>query len=166
MDYKKKLEFYVAAFVFLIGVFFTYQAFQIRPFLIDVVGPRALPLSLSILLIMGSLSIFLRAILGNVGKIQEGYGFKDSNVKRIISVIISGAIYVVCFWAFGYFLATLVTIGLIMMAFGHTNIIKIILFSLAASLIYQFIFMGLMGLYDPAGEVLDLRKYTNWIIGA
>ena len=115
---------------------------------------------------MGSLSIFLRAILGNVGKIQEGYGFKDSNVKRIISVIISGAIYVVCFWAFGYFLATFVTIGLIMMAFGHTNIIKIILFSLVASLVYQFIFMGMMGLYDPAGEVLDLRKYTNWIIGA
>ena len=53
-----------------------------------------------------------------------------------------------------------------MMAFGHTNIIKIILFSLIASLIYQFIFMGMMGLYDPAGEVLDLRKYTNWIIGA
>ena len=166
MDYKKKLEFYVAASVFLIGVFFTYQAFQIRPFLIDVVGPRALPLSLSILLIIGSLSIFLRAILGNVGKIQEGYGFQDSNVKRIISVIISGAIYVACFWAFGYFLATFVTIGLIMMAFGHTNIIKIILFSLIASLIYQFIFMGMMGLYDPAGEVLDLRKYTNWIIGA
>ena len=166
MDYKKKLEIYVAASVFLIGVFFTYQAFQIRPFLIDVVGPRALPLSLSILLIMGSLSIFLRAILGNVGKIQKGYGFKDSNVKRIISVIISGAIYVVCFWAFGYFLATLVTIGLIMMAFGHRNIFKIILFSLIASLIYQFIFMGMMGLYDPAGEVLDLRKYTNWIIGA
>ena len=166
MDYKKKLEFYVAASVFLIGVFFTYQAFQIRPFLIDVVGPRALPLSLSILLIIGSLSIFLRAILGNVGKIQKGYGFKDSNVKRIISVIISGAIYVFCFWAFGYFLATFVTIGLIMMAFGHTNIIKIILFSLIASLIYQFIFMGMMGLYDPAGEVLDLRKYTNWIIGA
>ena len=166
MDYKKKLEFYVAAAVFLIGVFFTYQAFQIRPFLIDVVGPRALPLSLSILLIIGSLSIFLRAILGNVGKIQEGYGFKDSNVKRIIAVIISGAIYVGCFWAFGYFLATFVTIGLIMMAFGHTNIIKIILFSLVASLIYQFIFMGMMGLYDPAGEVLDLRKYTNWIIGS
>ena len=166
MDYKKKLEFYVAASVFLIGVFFTYQAFQIRPFLIDVIGPRALPLSLSILLIIGSLSIFLRAILGNVGEIQEGYGFKDSNVKRIISVIISGAIYVVCFWAFGYFLATFVTIGLIMIAFGHTNIIKIILFSLVASLIYQFIFMGMMGLYDPAGEVLDLRKYTNWIIGA
>ena len=59
MDYKKKLEFYVAAFVFLIGVFFTYQAFQIRPFLIDVVGPRALPLSLSILLIMGSVLMLL-----------------------------------------------------------------------------------------------------------
>ena len=166
MGYKKKLELYVAAVVFLIGIFFTYQASQIRPFVNDVVGPRALPLTLSALLIIGASSILVRALLGHVGKIQEGYGFQDSNVKRIISVIISGAIYVACFWAFGYFVATFIAVGLIMIAFGHTNTIKIILFSLIASLIYQFIFMGMMGLYDPAGEVLDLRKYTNWIIGA
>ncbi len=166
MGYKKKLEAYVAAVVFLIGVFFAYHASQIKPFLMDVVGPRALPLTLSALLIIGSSSILLRAILGHVGEVQEGYGFQDSNIKRINSVISSGVIYVVCFWAFGYFLATFIAVGLIMISFGHRNIIKILLFSIAASLIYQFIFMGMMGLYDPAGEVLDLRRYTNWIIGA
>ena len=166
LGYKKKLEAYVAAVVFLIGVFFAYHASHIKPFLMDVVGPRALPLTLSALLIIGSSSILLRAILGHVGEVQEGYGFQDSNIKPINSVISSGVIYVVCFWAFGYFLATFIAVGLIMISFGHTNIIKIMLFSIAASLIYQFIFMGMMGLYDPAGEVLDLRRYTNWIIGA
>jgi hypothetical protein len=52
-----------------------------------------------------------------------------------------------------------------MVSFGHRKIWKILSFSLFAGVIYQFIFMGMMGLYDPPGKVADLRDYTNWIIG-
>jgi len=32
-------------------------------------------------------------------------------------------------------------------------------------MVYQFVFMGLMGLFDPAGKIADLRQYTNWMSG-
>ena len=163
--YKAKLELYVAACIFLIGIFFLYQASKIGPALHDVVGPRALPLTLAVLLLVGSLSILARALLGYEGKIQEEYGFQTSDIKRIFAVIASGAVYVVTFWAFGYFVSTCVAVGLIAVSFGHRKIWKILLFSLFAGIVYQFIFMGMMGLYDPAGKVIDFRDYTNWIIG-
>ena len=64
LGYKAKLELYVAACVFLVGVFFLYQASKIGPALHDVVGPRALPLTLAVLLLVGSVSILARALLG------------------------------------------------------------------------------------------------------
>jgi hypothetical protein len=114
---------------------------------------------------VGSVSILARALLGYEGKIQEEYGFQTSDIKRIFAVIASGAVYVMTFWAFGYFVSTCVAVGLIMVSFGHRKIWKILSFSLFAGVIYQFIFMGMMGLYDPPGKVADLRDYTNWIIG-
>ena len=165
LGYKAKLELYVAGCIFLIGVFFFYQASKIGPALHDVVGPRALPLTLAFLLLLGSVAILARALLGYEGKIQEEYGFQTSDVKRIFAVIGSGAIYVLTFWAFGYFVSTGVAVGLIMVAFGHRKLWKILSFSLFSAVVYQFIFMGMMGLYDPAGQIVDLRDYTNWIIG-
>lgn len=164
--YKVKLELGVAVAVALIGGFFIHQASSIRPALHDPIGPKVLPMFLAIILVVGAVLIALRALLGKAGAVREGYGFRESNLARIFAVIGCGLVYVCAFWAFGYFAATFFVVILIMLAFGNRSILAILITAVVASLIYQFVFMGLMGLFDPAGKVVDLRAYTNWIIGA
>lgn len=164
-SYKVRLELGVALIVGLIGVFFIYQASSIRPAINDPIGPKVLPMFLAVCLIVGAALIALRALLGKAGNIREGYGFQESNLGRIFAVIASGAVYVTAFWAFGYFAATFIAALLILLTFGSRNIFIILIVALVAAVIYQFVFMGMMGLFDPAGKILDLRSYTNWISG-
>jgi hypothetical protein len=37
---------------------------------------------------------------------------------------------------------------------------------LVLAVIFQWLFMGIMLLNDPAGALIDLRPLTNWISGA
>lgn len=164
--YKLKLELGVAVVVALTGAFFIYHASFIRPALNDPIGPKVLPMFLAISLVVGAALLALRALLGKAGIIRAGYGFQESNLGRIFAVIACGAIYVAAFWAFGYFAATFIAAVLIMLTFGNRSILTIAVVALLSAMVYQFVFMGMMGLFDPAGKVLDLRAYTNWISGA
>ena len=65
-QYKVKLEYGVAAVVFLVGIFFIFQAFTIETSR-ESVGPRTLPMILAFSLVAGGLWLALRAFLGKVG---------------------------------------------------------------------------------------------------
>lgn len=173
--YVTRLELGVAVVLVLISFFFIYQASFIRPVANDPIGPKVLPMFLSIAILLGGVFIALVALFGRKpapteggGEIElpSGYGFKESNIGLIFAVIACGICYVITFWAFGYFVATFISVVLIMLTFGNRNWLLIIAISLLGAIVYQFIFMGLMGLFDPAGELLDVRKFTNWISGA
>lgn len=171
--YVTKLELGVAAVLVLVGVFFIYQASFIRPVPNDPIGPKVLPMFLSISLVLGGVMIALGALFkrqpetaGSEIELPSGYGFRESNIGLIFAVIGCGICYVVTFWAFGYFVATFVSVILIMLTFGNRNLLLILAIALGVAVVYQFVFMGLMGLFDPAGEILDLRQFTNWISGA
>ena len=171
--YVTRLELGVAAVLALIGFFFIYQASFIRPVPGDPIGPKVLPMFLAISLVCGGAIIALWALFrprsDNADadvELPAGYGFRESNLKLIFSVIGCGICYVATFWAFGYFVATIISVILIMLTFGNRNWILILAIALVGAVVYQFVFMGLMGLADPAGELVDLRPYTNWISGA
>jgi len=163
--YKTKLEYGVGAVVLLVGVFFIFQAFTISTSR-ESVGPRTLPMILAVSLVLSGLYLVLRARLGKMSPWKEGYGFLDSDVKRIVMVVACGVLFVVTFWAFGYFTAVIVTLIAMLHTFGVRNWFKMIIGAIVLAFIFQWVFMGVMLLNDPKGAIVDMRPYTNWIIGA
>ena len=119
-DHKIKVEYGVGAVVLLVGLFFIYQAFTIETSR-EAVGPRTMPLALAVSLVIGGLWLSLRAFLGRAGDLKEGYGFLESDVKRIFEVIGCGILFVIMFWAFGYFAALICTFVAALFAFGVRN---------------------------------------------
>ncbi|MEL7100015.1 MAG: tripartite tricarboxylate transporter TctB family protein [Pseudomonadota bacterium] len=163
--HKIKVEYGVSAVVLLIGVFFLFQAFTIDASR-EAVGPRTMPLIIATSLILGGLWLAFRAFRDKAGEVQAGYGFMDSDVRRIFLVIGCGAIFVALFWAFGYFTALIFTFIAMLTTFGVRSIFAMVLGSVAIAFAFQWLFMGVMLLNDPRGALFDMRPYTNWITGA
>jgi len=164
-SYKVKVEYGVSAVVFLVGLFFVYQAFTIGASK-ESVGPRTLPMILAVSLVIGGCWLGLRAILGKTGDLKDGYGFLESDVKRIFAVVACGVLFIATFWAFGYFLAVIVTLIAMLLTFGVRNWLAMIIGAVVLAVIFQWLFMGIMVLNDPKGAIFDMRPYTNWITGA
>jgi len=170
--YVIKLEIAVAIVLALIGAFFIYLASSIPQALNDPIGPKVLPMFLAISLVAGGALVAILALVkhgpGTPDEVdmKSSYGFRESNVPLIFAVIGCGIVYLISFWAFGYFVATFIAVVLIMLTFGNRNWLLILVISLVAAMVYQFVFMGLMGLFDPPGNITDLRQYTNWMTGA
>ena len=163
-NYKTKLEYGVSAIVMLVGVFFIYQASTIGTSK-EMFGPDAMPFGLSISTVLGGVLLAYRAFRGKVGAVQAGYGFLESDLKRISWVIGSGAAFVLTFYLFGYFLAIIVGYTLMLLSFGVRDKLKILFSTLLMAFVFQWLFMGVMRLNDPSGALLDLRPYTNIISG-
>ena len=163
--YKVKVEYGVSAVVMLVGVFFIIQAFTIDTTR-EVVGPRTLPMILAVSMVLGGLFLLFRAYAGKAGDLRDGYGFLESDVKPHFLVIACGALFVVTFWAFGYFIALIVTVVAMLSTFDVKSWSKKILSGVLLAFIFQWLFMGIMLLNDPKGALFDMRPYTNWITGA
>lgn len=164
-DHKIKVEYAVSAVVLLVGVFFIFQAFTIQTSR-ETIGPRTMPLILAISLVIGGLWLAIRALLGRTGDLSEGYGFLESDGKRIAMVIGCGILFVILFWGFGYFVAVILTYIAMLLTFGVRNWFWMIGGGIVLAMIFQWLFMGIMLLNDPKGAIIDLRSYTSWISGA
>ncbi|MEC7155749.1 MAG: tripartite tricarboxylate transporter TctB family protein [Pseudomonadota bacterium] len=164
-DYKIKVEFGVSAVVLLIGVFFIFQAVTIETSR-EAVGPRTMPLWLAVALVLGGLWLAIRAFTGRAGDLKEGYGFLESDVRRILMVVGCGVLFVFLFWALGYFAAVIATYIAMLYTFGVRSWPWMVGGGLVLAGIFQWLFMGIMLLNDPAGALVDMRPLTNWISGA
>ena len=164
-DYKIKVEYGVSAIVLLIGVFFIFQAFTIETSR-EAVGPRTMPLYLAVALVLGGLWLAIRAFTGRAGDLKDGYGFLESDVKRIVMVVGCGVLFVLLFWALGYFAAVIASYIAMLYTFGVRRWGWMVGGGLVLAVIFQWLFMGIMLLNDPAGALIDLRPLTNWISGA
>jgi len=163
-QYKIKVEYWVSFVVLMIGVFFVFQAFTIETSK-ETVGPRTMPMILAVCLILSGAWLAVRAFLGKAGDLKDGYGFLDSNMKRILTVIGCGILFIFMFWGFGYFVALITAFITTLYAFGNRNWIGIIVGSILLAVVFQWLFMGVMLLSDPQGFFFDLRPYTDWIKG-
>ena len=162
--YKRTVEYGVAAVIILIGLFFIYQANTIDASR-EAVGPRTMPMFLAFSLVFGGLFIGVRAMLGKTGHVQSGYGFLESDVKRIFEVIGCGVLFVFLFWAVGYIVAVMITFVAMLFSFGVRSWVKMGIGALVLGFIFQWLFMGVMLLNDPKGALIDMRPYTGWITG-
>ena len=163
-NYKVKLEYGVSAVVVLTGLFFIYQASTIGVSK-EAVGPRTMPMALAVSLVLGGLWLAFRAFRGTVGPLKAGYGFLESNLKRISLVVGCGAVFVIMMVMFGYFVAIIITYVTSLYAFGVRDKLKMIAGAIIMAIVMQWLFMGIMRLNDPKGLLLDLRPYTNLISG-
>lgn len=171
LRYENKVNVGAAIAVVLIGIFFAVISWQVNPEADDTVGPRFAPLFLA------GLTIFLGFLLGlsawfdndslkGLDDIKEDlFGFHDADLTRVAWVVGVGSLHIILFQALGYFLATLLVFPVILYAFGNRDWLTALWMSVLASIIYQYIFMGLMGLNDPVGELVDASSFTGWFTG-
>jgi len=164
-DYKTKVEYGVAAVVLLVGVFFIFQAFTIDTSR-EAVGPRTMPMIIAVALVLSGIWLAVRAFTGKAGDLKDGYGFLESDIRRITMVVCCGALFVFLFWGFGYFTALIFTFIAALYTFGVRNWIVMVISALVVAVAFQALFMGVMLLNDPKGAIVDMRPYTNWITGA
>ena len=163
-SYKTKVEFGVSAVVVLVGLFFVYQASTIGTSK-EMFGPSAMPYALAVSTVLGGILLASRAFRGKVGAVQDGYGFLESDLKRIAWVVGSGAVFIFTFYLVGYFLAIIIGYTLMLLSFGVKNKLKIFFSAFLMAIVFQWLFMGIMRLNDPAGALFDLRPYTSIISG-
>ena len=164
-SYKIRVEYGVSAVVLLIGIWFLFQSFTIEASR-EAVGPRTMPLILAIALVFSGIYLAFRAYSGRAGDLKEGYGFLESDVRRIFMVVGCGALFVFLFWGFGFFVALIFTFISMLYTFGVRRWIGMTLGALVLAFAFQALFMGVMRLNDPKGAIVDMRPYTNWITGA
>ena len=164
-SYKIKVEYCVSAAVLAIGIFFIFQAFTIETSR-EAIGPRTMPLILALSLFVSGIWLAVRAYTGRAGDLKDGYGFLESDVKRIFMVIGCGMLFVTLFWGFGYFTALIFTFIAMLYTFGVRNWAIMIIGAIILAIAFQALFMGVMLLNDPRGAIMDMRPYTNWITGA
>lgn len=142
----------------------------------DLVGPRLVPNFLAISMMVLGLFIGVSAWLynGNIGAAaasdalhaaepEEDFGFRDSDFLRVASIVVMGFIYLVFFQAFGYLVATFLSLMLMLIIFGNRNTTTILVLSVIGTLIYNYVFMGMMNLHNPAGSLIDLQPYAEMI---
>ncbi len=181
LRYRTKIEFGVTAAVFVIAGFFAILAWDINPNSDEAIGPRFVPMFIAVsMLALGALISFnairnndnRNAPIASDGDLipaeayeEDDFGFRDADVSSVFWVIGCGILYIVLFAALGYFLSTLVGLALIMMAFGNRNPVALIAYPLGGAIVYQYIFMGLMGLHDPAGDLIDFTAISGIISG-
>ncbi len=163
-NYKFKIEYGVSVIVILVGLFFIYQASTIGTSK-EIFGPSAMPFALAISTVLGGGWLAIRALRGKVDPLEDGYGFLESDLKRIAWVIGSGAVFILTFYLLGYFVAIIVGYAMMLLSFGVKDKSKIIISTLLMAVIFQWLFMGIMRLNDPSGALLDLRPYTSMISG-
>ena len=174
LSYRTKIELGVTAVVVVIGLFFAILAWDINPKSHEI-GPRVVPMFIATtMILLGALISFIALKFNSIENgnasdddvfVEDDYGFADSNITRVFTVIGCGIIYIILFIAFGYFMATLASLFLIMFAFGNRNPRTLVIVPLIGTGLYQYVFMGLMGLHDPAGALIDFSALTNWISG-
>ncbi|MFO6464287.1 tripartite tricarboxylate transporter TctB family protein [Jannaschia sp. KMU-145] len=160
---RTRIDLGVAATVIAIGAVFAFEAWRIDPASYEAVGPRAVPLFLAVAMIVLGASIGLGAWwrVGHGTPPEPGFGFADSDLRRVAAVIGAGAVYTFAFWAMGYMMATILGMAMALWVFGVRSPVMLVVLPLIAGIAYQVIFMGYMGLLDPRGALLNLRWLSN-----
>ena len=168
--YRTKVDLYVAAGTIVVGAFFLYQASLIDTLSDHAVGPSAGPLFLAVSMIGMGVLIGVSALYYNSRRGQvsdalhanepdEDFGFRDSDLKRVAAVVALGFIYIFLFHALGYLISTLVVIPMMLWVFGNRRIGQIAILAVTGAVAYDYVFMNLMGLHDPAGAYFDLEEF-------
>ena len=174
--YRTKIDLGVSLGVIALGAFFLYQSVLTESIENDVIGPRLVPNFLAIMMIILGFFIAISALIYNSRRNagfahdslhgdepEESFGFRDSDITRVAGIVFMGILFLVFFNAFGYLLATFLSLILMLFLFGNRSVKVILTLSIVGALIYNYVFMGLMNLHNPGGSLIDLQDYAEII---
>jgi len=174
LSYRTKIELGVTAACLLIGGFLTFLSMDIPADTEELVSSRTVPLFLGLGIMGLGLLCSVVALIENKNggngdddeiPPEDDFGFADSDVVRVFQVIASGFIFIAAFWAFGYLVSTVIALLLMLLTFGNRSLRILILMPLIGTTVYQYVFMGLMGLHDPEGALINFIALSNLISG-
>ncbi|MFT5508464.1 MAG: hypothetical protein ACI89J_001539 [Hyphomicrobiaceae bacterium] len=170
LRYRTKIDLGVAFITIALGLFFAYHISKIETLSENSVGPAFFPYILVAVMIglgvlVGTSALYFNGSVQKVSGEAEGgdekFGFRDSDLTRVFLVVAMGFVYVALFYGFGYFIATFISLALMLVVFGNRDVVWILGLSLVGALVYQYVFMGLMGLHDPAGLYFDQGRFLD-----
>ncbi|WP_308916624.1 tripartite tricarboxylate transporter TctB family protein [Jannaschia sp. LMIT008] len=162
-SYRARIDLGVAATVIAVGAVLLWEAWRIDPRSYGTVGPRFVPVFLSSAMIVLGAAIGAGALMRPSLPADPDYGFGDGDLGRVAAVIAAGAVFTLAFWAVGFMGAAATGMLLTMWVFGVRSPAALIAVPLVAAIVYQFTFMGMMGLLDPRGALLDLRPLSRLV---
>ena len=161
----QKREIIVGGLSSAVSVFCLFLAFSIESVFGSTFEMRMLPVFLSGSMVLISVIVVLKAVNMPKGLLvsQEEIQIMRAATGRMFGVVVVGLIYVGLFYAVGYILATAISMYLIMIVLGNSNHYKIALTAILSAILYQFIFMGVFGFYDPVGRLIDLSALSEFL---
>lgn len=135
------------------GAFLFNQTFLIPldPYAIGV-GPRFFPQSLCVVLAGLGLLLILSAKSQDKSTSQfDGKVF----ISRVLPLVVVTAIYLTLFWFIGYLFASMIAIAIAAYFFDVRGK-SLVLLAVIASLIFYYLFFGLMGVFEPPSQLATL----------
>jgi len=156
-----KSEFFTASVVVGLGVFFLFQAYSIETFQKVLIGPKPVPMAISAMIIGFGILQFFVTWVGH-GE-SDKTGDAESPVMpraaafRMIAVILIGFAYIWLFSATGYLIATAMVMAPLLVVFGTYDTRTVVVLTIVGTAAYYAIFIWLMGIYDPAGWLINIE---------
>ena len=161
----QKSEFIVGGLGLAISLFCLSLAFSIESVFGSTLEMRMLPVFLSGTMVIISLLVIFKAV-----KMPSDLLLSPKEIEtmkaatgRMFGVIVVGLIYVGLFYALGYVASTVISMYLVMLVLGNSNHFKLAAIAIFSAVIYQFIFMGMFGFYDPVGRLIDLSTLSEFL---
>ncbi|MEN8247120.1 MAG: tripartite tricarboxylate transporter TctB family protein [Thermodesulfobacteriota bacterium] len=171
---RDKAELFTAVVVICLGIFFLLQAYQVETVQRALIGPRLVPMEIAGMIIGLGVLQFIVIWVSRAENVKDcDSGTSDSEtsptaagvstlvctapVFRTLAVIVIGFAYIWLFSATGYLIATAITMALLLVLFGTRNPTKVALITIGGTAVYYFIFIWLIGIYDPPGTLINLK---------
>lgn len=159
--------------VILVGIFFLLLAGEIRTSGFHtaaeaLVGPEMVPKIIAWLIIgLGSLELISAALRRRAKdgdpvlkkSDDEDAEFSELSPKVLVRIGLAvgiGFAYVWLMTATGYLIATALVLAALLVLYGTTSIVKIGIIAICGGGVYYFLFIWLMGIYSPAGWLINL----------
>jgi len=154
-----RAEFFVGVIVVIIGVILLIFAGDIPVRGEDDFGAQSLPRTISSLIIaMGALwaVISYRKIRKNEG--SSGPDPRNRHLlMRIIPLMLLSFLYATLFQWFGYLASTFVIMVVVLYIYGNRSHPQLLGTAAAAAVVYYFLFINLMGVFDAGGSVININ---------
>jgi hypothetical protein len=147
----KARDLWIGVGVMIIGAAFLHETLQIDEGADEITEMMLAPYGISCLVI--ALGAF-QALVGAISAARSGTGGTADHEPvrpfRLAAVIAVGICFMILFPLIGYMFSSLITLALMMLLFGNRPGTRFAAIAVAGTLVYQLVFVDLMGVHDPA----------------
>jgi cell division protein FtsW (lipid II flippase) len=121
----------------------------------DEIGARGMPYVLGVLLALVSFILFVRALLARKAAPATGEAETErgGTLPRALGVLACAGLFVAVAWAFGYIVASAVTLFAVMRYEGMPFDWRLVAISIGGAVFYWLMFVKFLGVEQPVGFV-------------